>query len=106
VEYLRGREALKDSPYLRKTVCPGLPPAILHRDALVRRLSDAIIGPASAPAGNFPYKLVLLHAPAGYGKTTLLADFSRRNILRRSLYWPRQRRSLPVNYQNLLKARF
>ncbi len=72
---------MKDSPYLRKIVCPGLPPAILHRDALVRRLTGAIIGPTPASEGNFPYKLVLLHAPAGYGKTTLLADFSRQTAI-------------------------
>jgi len=58
----------------RKIICPALPPAILHREALLERLNEVISGPHE---GLFPYKLVLLHAPAGYGKTTLLADFAR-----------------------------
>src|SRR5215472_10944117 len=48
------------------------------RPALVQRLSEAIVGSSSgSTAESFAHKLVLLQAPAGYGKTTLLADFAR-----------------------------
>jgi len=48
------------------------------RPALVQWLSEAISGSSSGSTEeSFAYKLVLLQAPAGYGKTTLLADFAR-----------------------------
>jgi len=59
---------------MRKITCPALPPTILYRESLVTRLREVTTGPAE---GFSHYKLVLLYAPAGYGKTTLLADFSR-----------------------------
>lgn len=59
---------------MRKITCPALPPTILYRESLVTRLKEVTTGPAE----GFPhYKLVLLYTPAGYGKTTLLADFAR-----------------------------
>src|SRR5579884_3080092 len=64
---------LPDTLSLRRITRPILPPTILHRQALLASLSEAIIGTSSAP----PWcKFVLLCAPAGYGKTTLLADFA------------------------------
>ena len=39
----------------------------------MKRLTEVISGPV--------YKLVVLHAPAGYGKTTLLADFARQTTI-------------------------
>ena len=53
----------------RKITAPPLPPSIVPRITLVQRLSEAISGASH-------YKLILLDAPAGYGKTTLLAEFA------------------------------
>lgn len=61
----------------RKIVCPALPAVHLHREALVQKFRGIIDGPAAEPRESFsPYRLILLHAPAGYGKTTLLVDYS------------------------------
>lgn len=59
-----------DTPFSRKVLQPYLPPTILHRSSLIEELRARIEEPSSI------CKLVLLCAPAGYGKTTLLADFS------------------------------
>ena len=60
----------------RKVGPPPLPPTILCREALLQQLEEALITPRHHHA--VARKLVLLRAPAGYGKTTLLADFARR----------------------------
>jgi LuxR family maltose regulon positive regulatory protein len=51
---------------------PRLPAPILHRKELVRLLADCIESSDTDRAA--PIKLILLCAPAGYGKTTLLVD--------------------------------
>lgn len=58
----------------RKIMAPPLPSTIVPRPALVQRLSDALVTASH-------YKLILLDAPAGYGKTTLLAEFARQGAL-------------------------
>lgn len=55
-----------------KISMPALRSIILHREALVRTLTDAIM--PRDTGGPAPNKLVLLYTPAGYGKTTLLID--------------------------------
>src|SRR5712692_2291123 len=63
---------------LNKIVAPVLPSTILHRESLVTRLRESVTaGQFSLEGGGAHHKLILLCAPAGYGKTTLLADFAR-----------------------------
>lgn len=60
-----------------KIASPMLPQVFLHRPSLVTALNTAVIGtPDISVARRSPYKVVLLCAPAGYGKTTLLAEFA------------------------------
>lgn len=69
-------KSLQDARILSKVSGPLLPPTVLHREPLVSKL-HAIIGPASSSVERRTshYKLVLLCAPAGYGKTIALADY-------------------------------
>lgn len=53
-----------------KLISPIVPEALLHRRALLQNLYHALI---ESPQH---YKLSLICAPAGYGKSTLLADFA------------------------------
>jgi LuxR family maltose regulon positive regulatory protein len=53
---------------------PGAPPVILHRSSLIDMLREAILGIEQGADVSSPGKAVLVCAPAGYGKTTLLAD--------------------------------
>jgi LuxR family transcriptional regulator, maltose regulon positive regulatory protein len=76
------REAMQHLDALQKISAPVLSPTMLHREALVKKLNDTISGQAPTGAQRAPYcKLVVLCAPAGYGKTTLLADFAQQTDL-------------------------
>lgn len=55
-----------------KILAPTLHLTIIYRESLVRTLASTITPLASGQ--KLPYKLILLCAPAGYGKTLLLAD--------------------------------
>lgn len=73
---------LSTLPPVKKVTAPSLPSMIVHREALVQRLTEAIIGHASSSSKNpSRYKFILLEAPAGYGKTTLLAEFAQQSSI-------------------------
>ncbi|GCE14964.1 BTAD domain-containing putative transcriptional regulator [Tengunoibacter tsumagoiensis] len=57
----------------RKLAPPPLTPKLLHRSSIIQALQNVVPTSSSAQTN---YKLILLCAPAGYGKTTLLADFA------------------------------
>lgn len=62
------------STTLSKITAPILPPTVVHRGALMARM-HALMAREHEAESVAHYKLFLLCAPTGYGKTTLLADF-------------------------------
>ncbi|HEU5382891.1 MAG TPA: hypothetical protein VFV38_46380, partial [Ktedonobacteraceae bacterium] len=58
--------------FSRKILAPNLPLNALHRESLLQLMKEALISNEQGIAAL--YHLLLLCAPAGYGKTTLLAD--------------------------------
>jgi ATP/maltotriose-dependent transcriptional regulator MalT len=58
---------------LRKVLAPALPSMLLHREQLSQILGEAL-GSSNNLSTSPPHRLILLCAPAGYDKTTLLAD--------------------------------
>lgn len=65
-----------DASLTRKITVPTLPSVMLHRHALIAQLQEAFASQITAGRRASRYRLVLCCAPAGYGKTTLLADFA------------------------------
>jgi ATP/maltotriose-dependent transcriptional regulator MalT len=51
-----------------KTIIPTLRPEVIHRARLLALFDDLL-----------DKKLIIVTAPAGYGKTTLLVDFARQS---------------------------
>lgn len=75
---------MKDLHAHRKVTSPALPARYLHRESLVNRVLAALQESPSDPqktASTTPYTLLLVHAPIGYGKTTLLVDVTQRSSL-------------------------
>src|SRR5579863_8033408 len=73
---------MQHADILQRISRPALSPTILHREAPVMKLNEVLAAPSSAAGQRAPhYKLVVLCAPAGYGKTTLLADFAQHTEL-------------------------
>lgn len=60
---------------MRKIIPPIVPETILHRSVLVKKLNHTLI------KSSQQYKLGLICAPAGYGKSTLLVDFARQSAV-------------------------
>lgn len=60
----------------RRIVPPILPSTVLYRTHLAANLREVILCEQQRTASRSVNKLVLLCAPAGYGKTTLLASFA------------------------------
>lgn len=93
-----------DASLLRKVVGPTLPAVLLHRKHLVIQLQGAVAPEAQSGGAPVRYKLILCCAPAGYGKTTLLADFARSLALPCCWYFLDQGDTDPVVFLRALLA--
>jgi len=93
-----------DASLSRKINAPALPQIMLHRQALVERLQEAIVNEPRGNGNSHHYKLVLCCAPAGYGKTTLLADFARSTSLACCWYFLDRADTDPVVFLQTLLA--
>ncbi len=54
-----------------KLIIPAVGQQVVHRPRLIERMNASLLG----DDGNLPRKLTLISAPAGYGKTTLVAEW-------------------------------
>ena len=77
------------STALSKIAAPVLPLTTLHRESLVTQLYNIITANGfSSQESSAQYKLLVLCAPVGYGKTTLLADFAQSTEVPCCWYFP------------------
>ncbi|HEY0755435.1 MAG TPA: BTAD domain-containing putative transcriptional regulator [Ktedonobacteraceae bacterium] len=76
-----------------KTHPPLLPSSIISRKTLLQKLEASLLPSTGHPSATC--NVVLLRAPAGYGKTTLLADFARRSRLAAGWYFLDQSDTYP-----------
>lgn len=90
---------------LRRISSPVLAPKVLHRRELIAALNEMVQKPVS-PDKEVPRwgKLILICTPSGYGKTTLLADFSRQTHLPCCWYFLDQADADKVTFLRLLIA--
>lgn len=93
------------APVLSRQIAPpALPSTVLHRANLVATLREVILNNAPHTVSRSVKKLVLLCAPAGYGKTTLLADFAASAPLPRCWYFLEHTDTDPVLFLRTLLA--
>ena len=95
---------MHDASFFWKVIGPTLPSILLHRKALVTHLQEAIAPELHKDDISARYKLVLCCAPAGYGKTTLLADFARSTSLPCCWYFLERADTDPIVFLRMLLA--
>lgn len=88
---------------VRKIIQPGVSSNILYRASLVKILHD-IVDLSLTQAQSSQHKLILLCAPAGYGKTTLLADFAQHTVVPCCWYFLDHRDADPLVFTEFLIA--
>lgn len=89
------------SQLLSKIGRPALPSTVLHRSGLLSTLQNEL---TITEAETFRHKLLLLCAPSGYGKTTLLVDFAQQTPIPCCWYMLAQADSDPIVFLRLLIA--
>ena len=95
---------MHDASFFWKVIGPTLPSILLHRKTLVTHLQEAIAPELHKNDISARYKLVLCCAPAGYGKTTLLADFARSTSLPCCWYFLERADTDPIVFLRMLLA--
>ncbi|HEY1354079.1 MAG TPA: BTAD domain-containing putative transcriptional regulator [Ktedonobacteraceae bacterium] len=95
---------MNETALLRKIAAPVLPAVVLHRSTLVRQLQEALALRPEQGQTMARYRLVLCCAPAGYGKTILLADLARSTPLACCWYFLDKGDAAPVVFLRTLLA--
>jgi ATP/maltotriose-dependent transcriptional regulator MalT/DNA-binding SARP family transcriptional activator len=95
---------MDDTAVLRKIAAPIPPSVVLHRRALVTQLQEVLALRSDQQKTAARYRLVLCCAPAGYGKTILLADLARCTPLSCCWYFLAEDDATPVVFIRTLLA--